>query len=80
MSTKSNEPATEQRKISTSSMLSDSVDSAGGGLVLCSNEIPTKAMVDEFMTRAMEVWGGLALIKFLPEGRRSLSLQYSWYL
>jgi len=69
----------EQLSTSHSSTLSNTTDSAGGGLVLWTNETATRDMVDCFMNGIMEIWNASALLEFLPPGRE-LSLQWIKYV
>lgn len=68
------------RQSSTSSTLSTNIDSTGGGLVLCTNEIPTKAMADSLMTRVMSIWDDLASLEFqVRSNEKKLFLCYHTY-
>lgn len=69
----------EQRQTSQNSTLSESIDSAGGGVVPCSRETSTLYMVDQFMLRVMEIWNTSAPLEYLPSGRQ-LALQWAGYV
>lgn len=68
----------EKRQISQSSTLSKSIDSVGGGLVLCTNEINTSHMVNAFMTGLMGMWRRSAILEFIPPHVRQLSLEFQY--
>jgi len=68
----------EKRQISQSSTLSKSIDSVGGGLVLCTNEINTSHMVNAFMTGLMGMWRRSAILEFIPPHVRQLSLEIQY--
>ena len=69
------------RQSSTSSTLSTTVDSTGGGLVLCTNEIPTKGMVDMLMSYVMRIWNTLGSLEFyFGSNQKELFLRYKTYI
>jgi len=73
----SSEP--EQRTILQSSTVSQNIDSAGGGVVVCSRETSTRDMVDQFMSRVMGIWNTSALMEFISPSGRQLGLQWTGY-
>lgn len=69
----------EQRQVSQSSTLSESIDSAEGGVILCSRETATLYMVNDFLGRVMQIWKTSASLENLPS-KRELALQWAGYV
>jgi hypothetical protein len=68
-----------QRQVSQSSTLSESIDSAEGGVVLSSRETATLYMVNDFLDRVMEIWNDSASLENL-RSKRELALQWTGYV